>query len=476
MTPPALPSILRAVGPDRRGLPRGFWRMGMMTGPLGSTMAICLQGVGMKHALGRFGMRLLACLAFLMAALSSAYADTTLVTGAQVWNGKHFEARTLAIRDDRFVRVPRNLANVKKLDLSGRYIVPAYANAHCHVTSADRTSSDGFLKDGVFYVWNPNTVVLSSKDKAFFGTATTYDLKIAQGGITEPRGHPEPLYTEILTQYVYKGRQKEWFVGNAFHYGRTPAEIGNALDTLKSQGADFVKAYLLHSEDYAIRRTDPRFEGARGLNPANMPYLVAEARRRGMKVAVHVETAADLVTAAQSGAAVAAHLPGYGGSGTEAMRLSAEQARIVAKSGIRLTPTYNLGAGNVDEKASLAEQKASADATAKRQRENMLALKDARAAFLMGTDGLGPVFDEAERWVNIGGMTAAEATQVVLQTGAWLFPERRVGCFQPGCEADFLVLSSDPTLDIRGLRTIEQRYKAGKLLDLPDLSKVSALR
>jgi imidazolonepropionase-like amidohydrolase len=420
-------------------------------------------------------MRLVIWLAFLATVPTSAYAGTTVISGAQVWNGKHFEVRTLAVRDGRFVRVPRNKATVEKLDLSGRYIVPAYANAHCHVTSADRASSDGFLRAGVFYVWNPNSIVLSSQDKAFFGTATTYSLKIAQGGITEPRGHPEPLYTDILAKYVYKGREKEWFIGNAFHYGRTPEEIVTVLDKLKSQGADFVKAYLLHSEDYEMRKDDPKFEGARGLNPANMPFLVAGARRRGMKVAVHVETAADLVTAAQSGAAVAAHLPGYGGSGTEAMKLSAEQARIVANSGIRLTPTYGLAAGLVDEKASLAEQKATADANAKRQLENMVLLKNSRAAFIMGTDGLGPVFEEAERWVAIGGMTDPEAARVVFETGAWLFPDRRIGCFQPGCEADFLVLASDPTLDIRNLRAIEQRYKAGKVLNLPDLSKDDAL-
>ncbi len=420
-------------------------------------------------------MRLVIWLAFLATVPTNAYAGTTVISGAQVWNGKHFEVRTLAVRDGRFVRVPRNKATVEKIDLSGRYIVPAYANAHCHVTSADRASSDGFLRAGVFYVWNPNSIVLSNQDKAFFGTATTYSLKIAQGGITEPRGHPEPLYTDILAKYVYKGREKEWFIGNAFHYGRTPEEIVTVLDKLKSQGADFVKAYLLHSEDYEMRKDDPKFEGARGLNAANMPFLVAEARRRGMKVAVHVETAADLVTAAQSGAAVAAHLPGYGGSGTEAMKLSAEQARIVAKSGIRLTPTYGLAAGLVDEKASLAEQKATVDANAKRQLENMVLLKNSRAAFIMGTDGLGPVFDEAERWVAIGGMTDPEAARVVFETGAWLFPERRIGCFQPGCEADFLVLSSDPTLDIRNLRAIEQRYKAGKVLNLPDLSKDDAL-
>jgi hypothetical protein len=30
-------------------------------------------------------------------------------------------------------------------------------------------------------------------------------------------------------------------------------------------------------------------------------------------------------------------------------------------------------------------------------------------------------------------------------TGKRLFPKRRIGCFEAGCEADFLVLSADPS-------------------------------
>lgn len=56
---------------------------------------------------------------------------------------------------------------------------------------------------------------------------------------------------------------------------------------------------------------------------------------------------------------------------------------------------------------------------------------------------------------------------MVLGTGARLFPERRVGCLDAGCEADFLVLAADPTADIKALRAIERRVMQGRELPGP---------
>lgn len=389
----------------------------------------------------------------------------TLYRNAMVWNGVGFSRRTLAVRGGRFVAVSRSEAGAITVDLAGRYVVPAYANAHCHLTSANRASSDTFLNAGVFYVWNPNSITLPLRDLRFFGQPDTVDVAIAQGGITEPRGHPEPLYVDILSKYVYRGRDAAWFRGNAFHYGRTPTEIDTALDALVAQHADFVKAYLIRSQEYVRRRDDPAFESQRGLNPANLPYLVAGAHRRGRKVAVHVETAQDLLTAARAEADVAAHLPGYNriqpdGAGT----LTPSIAHAVARSGMRLTPTYSVGAAEIAEAAAKGTPLAGAERTLAEQRHNLRLLKRAGARLWMGTDGPGPVFDEAEHWVRLRAFSAAEAARIVLSTGRELFPNRRVGCLDRGCEADFLVLRGDPTRDITQLRAIERRIKAGRTL------------
>lgn len=393
-------------------------------------------------------------------------AAVTLYRGAMVWTGTGFAPRTLAVRDGRFVDAAGARGTI--VELGGRFIVPAYANAHCHLVSPTRESSDAFLRAGVFYVWNPNSIVLSTGDRAFFGRADTIDAKIAMGGITEPRGHPEPLYVDTLSRFVYTGHDRSWFVGNAFHYGRTPAEIDAALDRLVAQHADFVKAYLLYSEEWAKRRDDPAFEGWRGLNPANMPYLVTAAHRRQLKVAVHVETAADLTTAARAGVDYAEHLPAYGSSDAAGRtRLTPAQARLVARTGMPLVPTYGVGAAAIEDARAHGKPMADAERLIADQRINLRLLKAAGGRFWMGTDGRGPIYDEAEHWVRLGAFSAAEATRIVLGTGAQLFPERRVGCLQAGCEADFLVLRGNPTRDIAQLRSIERRVKGGRTLALP---------
>jgi imidazolonepropionase-like amidohydrolase len=398
-------------------------------------------------------------------------AAAKIYDNAWVWTGSGFERRTLAVRGGLFVK-PASATGGERIDLGGGFVVPAYGNAHAHVTTASAGASWNFLKNGVFYVWNPNTIVASDADRAFFARPDTFDVAVAQGGITEPGGHPEKLYVDILTRYVYKGKTLDYFLGNAFHYGRDVGEIDRALDLLKSQKADFVKAYLLHSEDYASRRDDPLFYGRKGLNPANFAHLVGAARRRGLPVVVHVETAADLKVAALSGSAVAGHLPAYWGGDTDAdlagKALTAADAATVARSGMLLVPTYALAAGHFAdaEKAGKLDRELQARAYAM-QAANLKLLKRAGARFLMGTDTAGQIFDEAEHLVAIGGLSTGEALRIVLETGKQLFPTRRIGCFEVGCEADFLLLAADPSRDIAALRKIVKMVKAGTELQPP---------
>ncbi|MCS6625411.1 hypothetical protein N0B44_21090 [Roseibacterium beibuensis] len=64
--------------------------------------------------------------------------------------------------------------------------------------------------------------------------------------------------------------------------------------------------------------------------------------------------------------------------------------------------------------------------------------------------------------VTADGLSAAQVPAITLSTAAVLFPERRIGCFEPGCEADVLVLQEDPMADIRVLRRIDRRVMAGQ--------------
>ncbi|HZF42326.1 MAG TPA: amidohydrolase family protein [Sphingomonadaceae bacterium] len=405
-----------------------------------------------------------------MLAAGSAKAEPVVYAGGQIWSGDGWVARDVAVNNGRIIDAGEVPAEATRVDVSGKFVTPAYGNAHAHVTNPTPDGSRSYTDVGVFYVWNPTTVVIGPEGRAFFERSDAYDVVVSQGGITEPGGHPERLYVEYLAKPVYGGKPREWFVGNAFHYGSTPAQIDAALDKLKEQGAQFVKAYLLNSERYQTLKSDPKAYGSKGLNPINMPYLVAQAHRRGLPVAVHVETAHDLRMAAWAGVDIAAHLPGYsGGTGAklEAKRLSEADAELVAKSGMVVIPTYALIRGDAYGAATGGLKPETRDA-ARLQAENLQRLRAAGAPVLIGTDGRGEIFTEAEHLVEIGAMTDAQTAAVALNTAALMFTERRVGCLQTGCEADFLVLGADPAADVRNLRRIERRIMQGRELPAPE--------
>lgn len=392
---------------------------------------------------------------------------TTAFVQASVWDGETFAPRDLFVRDGRFVDAPPGGA-ATVIDLAGHFIVPPYTEAHHHVTGADEATSRRFLEGGVFYALNANTVVGPFADRDdFFERHDTYDVRLAMGGVTEPGGHPEKLYVKTLTRYVYPDWTLDDFIGDAFHYAHTLEEFEQVLDTLQAQGSQIVKTYLLYSEDYAQRRDDPEFYGLKGLNPEIYAEFVKAAHDRDLPVAVHVETRHDMLVAARAGADLFVHLPAYGYWDDDPERYRLDEATVdaVKASGAAVVPTYSVAARRYGDGQNSEER----DPHLALQRQNIQRLQAAGVPILAGTDGISasPV-DEAVHLHTIGGLTRAQAVATLTDGASFLFPERRLSCFDTGCEADFLVLEGDPSADLEALRRIAHRIKGGQELSWPD--------
>lgn len=410
-------------------------------------------------------------ISLLLAAISMAppegvIPDVTIYEDVQVWEDGGFSQRNLIVSGGRILSSVPEGAAVTRVALEGRYIVPAMANAHTHLTNASEEQSWAYLKEGVYYAWNPNLIQIPDWH-AFMARPDTYEVKTSWGGMTEPGGHPEKLYTVNLREWVYTDRAEDSFLGDAFHYGRTEEEIVAALDLLTAQNADFVKMLLVFSEDYAERRDDPAYYGSKALNPENVPFLVAEAKKRGLPSYFHVESNFDLGVAARAGAQFAGHLPGYASGNRLAdyaitlPTLSAMQAADMAA-----VPTYALARYGYDaaEEAGTLDP-AARDAHYAVQAANLRLLQDGGVALLTGTDAAFHVRDELGHWVAIGGVTMAEGLEAAFTTARRLFPERRIQCFYAGCEADFLVLTQNPLEGVEALSAIELRIKGGALVE-----------
>lgn len=402
--------------------------------------------------------------------------------GGMVWTGADFEAQDIGIIGDRIVSPFIIDDATEVVDASGKYITPALANGHEHITNATMENSWFFFDIGVYYVWNPTLYSngLSDASKAFFARPDSIEVKNSLGGITEPKSHPEPLYVDNLGPYVYGGATYKDMFQKAFHYGRTPEEIVQSLDRLKSQGADIVKIYLLDSEEYTPPNPDGSPNSMTGLNPENVAFLVEEAHARGLRVIAHVESRNDVEVCAKAGVDVLGHLPGYSRVTQQRLpkiTLSEADAELVAEKGMLVIPTYALARIRFDTRREkldgaseedIADLREGEEQAYKLQKQNLQRLKAAGAQIAMGTDLFpGQLMQEADHWVKIGAMTPLEASRAMFETGPALFPDRKIGCFENGCEADFLIMAENPGDSLTAFSTIEQRIKAGVRLTKP---------
>jgi imidazolonepropionase-like amidohydrolase len=103
----------------------------------------------------------------LLASTAAAQSETVVYEGGQVWNGSAFVPGTVAVSEGRIVEP--GAAGARRVDATGKYLVPAYGNAHAHVTGADERSSRSYTDVGVFYVWNPTTIVIRPSSRPFTG-------------------------------------------------------------------------------------------------------------------------------------------------------------------------------------------------------------------------------------------------------------------------------------------------------------------
>jgi hypothetical protein len=148
------------------------------------------------------------------------------------------------------------------LDLHGGFVVPPFGEAHNHnIEASSRVDAliARYLRDGVFYVENPN--VLPRNRAALAGKVnvpTGVDVIFANGGLTGSGGHPIEIVRRNIARGIWTAADGEgefyWVVDNS-------ADLARKWPAILAQRPDFIKVYLLYSEEYERRKTDSAFFG-----------------------------------------------------------------------------------------------------------------------------------------------------------------------------------------------------------------------
>lgn len=377
-----------------------------------------------------------------------------VLTGGSWWAGEGFVERTAYITDNRYVDTAP--AGASTVDLAGLYVLPPFGEAHNHNVDSgkafERRNAE-YLEQGIFYVKNPNNPTeLSQQVRRAAAGAETLDVSLANAGVTKPGGHPEPLYRMLGQRGVYGEpyadtealvEDSRWAVGSV-------AELRRIWPQLLAGEPDFVKLYLLESDD--------RPSSSFGLSPEVFREAVSLSDQAGLRVSVHVNTAADFRLAVEAGVDEINHLPGRRvpeGVSPDLYRISEAVARQAAERGIVVVTT------------AIVAKKGSDEATLQRSRPVMEAnfdtLMAAGVPLALGSDDyFSTTLDEAEYLHQLGVLSPAELLHSwVTVTPRTVFPERRIGGTAPGDEASFVALGCDPLADFGCVRRIRASMKQG---------------
>jgi hypothetical protein len=356
-------------------------------------------------------------------------------------------------------------------NLSNKYVVPPFGEAHNH--NLDWSSDERFarvikmyLDAGIFYVKNPNSLLRSSQPtRSRINLPTSVDGVLSNGGLTSSGGHP----IEIVTPQ--RGFKPEDGEGGFYYVIDNAADLERKWPAIKAGRPDFIKTYLLYSEEYAKRKDDKAYDGWKGLDPAVLPAIVRMAHRDGLRVSTHVETAADFHNAVVAGVDEINHLPGFRPDRNDPSnyvnlaryQISEADARLAGQKHIVVVTTI----GEVIE-LTFSQQFPEPARLAVRSMlvQNLQFLRKHQVSIAIGSDSFRQT--ALEEALSLAKLQAFDNLTLLKMwceaTAATIFPKRKIGYLKDGYDANFLVLTGDPLADFANVRTIELRIKQGEPL------------
>ena len=408
----------------------------------------------------------------------------------QWFDGEGFRAATWYSVEGRLTkRPPAGL--VQTVDLAGLNMVPPFGEAHNHNVEGPwnvQAVAQRYLQDGVFYVKNPNNVRdFAQQIKHAVNVPTSIDATFAHAGLTGHGGHPVALYEDVLRIGRYEPAvgpiERGWFENRSYVLVDTEIELEAKWPMIVSGRPDFLKVYLVHSEDDGEEGKVKPDHHRQGLHPGLLPGIVARAHAAGLQVTAHVETAADFRQAIGAGVDELAHVPGWllqGPQDVERARLTEDDARLAADHKVRVVTTSVAGQampsiGGHHQHGShtghgtgqqMKHNALPADAASHVLKDNLHLLQRAGVTLVIGSDHAETSLAEVLHLSTLHLFDNRTLLKMWCEaTPAAIFPARRIGKFAEGYEASFLALAGNPIEDFDQVQAIRRRFKQGVPLD-----------
>jgi len=380
------------------------------------------------------------------------------------FDGKRFTLGDYYVVDGRMTRIrPERLDG--SFDLQGRYVLPGLIDAHNHNFQNGpfaAFSNQRTLQAGVYH-----SVQMCARP----------DQTMAFAGFLQSPGNVEVLFTDACFSgsdghplgiaLASSAQMGEEVSVEQVHQSYDPVDTVEELDALwpalLERSPRLIKIILINSERREAELQDPSTFGYRGLDPVVAREIVRRAHEAGIRVAAHVDSAADFTLAVDIGADLIAHLPGY----RIAENMTPDDYRIpdaalsaAAGRGTIVITTAGAARHAMKRRPEIAK------ALKAMQVQNLTRLIAAGVPLAMGSDDVtGTVIDEVIYVDGLNVMSREKLLQIATaDTARAMFPDRTMGTFVEGAEATFNVYSTDPLEDLSALRSIFLGVQSGTVL------------
>jgi hypothetical protein len=353
------------------------------------------------------------------------------------------------------------------IDLAGGYVVPPFGEAHNHnVEPLAKIDSliQRYLQHGIFYVKDPDNLPTDRETVApKLNLPESIDVMFSNGGFTGKGGHP----AELVKRNIDRGIWTQAAGDGAFYYAVSDeTELDKKWPEFLSTKPDFIKTFLLFSEDFTVRKDDAQYFGWKGLDPALLNIIVKKAHAARLRVATHVESAVDFHNALMAGVDEINHTPGFRITEDVAphkiaeFEIAASDAKFAARHGVYVVTTL-AGSTPPASPRNFSERD-------QLNRRNLALLKKYHVKLALGSDSYrSDTLPEALYLASLGVFDNRELLEMWCDTTAnTIFPRRKIGKLKAGYEASFLVLKNNPLQEFSAVQQISLRVKQGRVLRL----------
>lgn len=405
--------------------------------------------------------------------------DAELVTeyvGASVFDGTQFVPRSVCTTSNAIVSCPH--ASGTTVELNGQFITPPFGDAHTHHFDGPFTlewHKSLAFKSGTFYAMNMTAMTSEvTRIRDQLSGPGNVDVASSLGGITGPDSHPAEIYEALSLGFRSYEQQIEnqdlirssrRVADNAYYVVQSPEDVKNKMALLLAQNPDHVKVYLRHSERY--RDGWGKWGPGGGTDPELLMLIADIANAAEKRVTIATSSVYDFRAALGIGAYNATHVPCYQDteSDTESPYFdlpTAEDCLLTGQDAARaaqigMSTTFIVAEWANDRPAKYLEW----------EKLNAARLRASGAPIVFGVNTYGStITDGLIAGADRGIFEPADLLEIAtMATPKMIFPQRNVGCLDPGCEASMIAFSSNPLEDMSAIRDISFRLKDGLVIE-----------